>query len=311
MKKRAVIALGGNALIKKGQKGTVYEQFAQTRESTQPIIKLIKQGWDIVITHGNGPQVGAIMIQNKEAAHLTPVMPLGICVAKSQGFIGYMIQQTISNALQKEKIHRSLATLITQVIINPDDPALLNPTKPIGPYYSEEEAKQLQKENITLKKTEKGWRMVVPSPDPISVVESEVIKKLVDQATIVIAAGGGGMPVIEKKDWGLDGYEAVVDKDLTSQKIATAIQADLLVILTDIEKVYINYNTTQQQPLDTISLRDIKKYYKEKQFAEGSMAPKILAAIRFLESGGQKVIISDIDNGWKAIQGKTGTHIVQ
>lgn len=311
MKKRAVIALGGNALIKKGQKGTVYEQFAQTRESTKPIIKLIKQGWDIVITHGNGPQVGAILIQNKEAAHLTPSMPLGICVAKSQGFIGYMIQQTISNALQKENIHKPLTALITQVIIDPNDPALSNPTKPIGPYYSEKEAQQLQKENITMKKTEKGWRMVVPSPDPLSVVESHVIKKLVDQGIIVIAAGGGGMPVIEKKDWGLDGYEAVVDKDLASERIASAIQADLLVILTDIEKVYINYNTAQQQPLDTISLKQIKHYYKQGEFAEGSMAPKILAAIRFLESGGQKVIISDIENGWNAIQGKTGTHIVQ
>jgi carbamate kinase len=311
MKKRAVIALGGNALIKKGQKGTVYEQFAQTRESTQPIIKLIKQGWDIVITHGNGPQVGAILIQNKEAAHLTPVMPLGICVSKSQGFIGYMIQQTISNALQKEKIHRSIAALITQVVIDPEDPALLKPTKPIGPYYSEKEAKQLENEHVTMKKTEKGWRMVVPSPDPISVVESEVIKKLVDQSIIVIAAGGGGMPVIEKKEWGLDGYEAVVDKDLTSQKLATVIHADLLLILTDIEKVYLNFNTASQQPLDIVSLCDIKKYYAEKQFAEGSMAPKILAAIRFLESGGQKVIISNIDNGWEAVQGKTGTHIVQ
>ncbi|MFO7678153.1 MAG: carbamate kinase [Thermoplasmatota archaeon] len=311
MKKRAVIALGGNALVKQGQKGTINEQFANTRESTKSIVKLIKHGWDIVITHGNGPQVGAILIQNKEAAHITPPMPLGICVAKSQGFIGYMIQQCIYNSLQREKINKSVVALITQVIVDPNDPALSNPTKPIGPYYSEHEAKQLEQEKIKMKKTDRGWRMVVPSPDPTCIVEADIIKKMLDDGIIVIATGGGGMPVIDKKGWGLDGVEVVVDKDLASERLASAINADLLLILTDVEKVFLSYNKPQQKPLDTISLNELKKYYQQGHFAEGSMAPKILSAIRFLESGGQKVIISHIDKGWEAVQGKTGTHIVQ
>ena len=311
MKKRAVIALGGNALIKNGQKGTIQEQFENTRESTRSIVQMIKNGWDVVITHGNGPQVGAILLQNKEAKNITPSMPLGICVAESEGLIGYMIQQCLSNTLKREHIDKSVIALITQVIVDEDDPSLSHPTKPIGPYYTEDEAKQMEKDGIKMIKQPRGWRMVVPSPDPQRIVESHIIRQMLDDGIIVIASGGGGMPVVEKEGWGLDGLEAVVDKDLASERLAEAIDADLLLILTEVEKVFLDFGTPDQKALDKVTLNELKKYYKEGQFPEGSMAPKILSAIRFLEAGGRKVIISHIDKGWEAVQEKTGTHIVK
>ena len=311
MKKRAVIALGGNALIKEGQKGTIYEQFSNTRKSAKSIVQMIKNGWDVVITHGNGPQVGAILLQNKEAKNITPSMPLGICVAESEGLIGYMIQQCLSNTLKREHIDKSVIALITQVIVDEDDPSLSHPTKPIGPYYTEDEAKQMEKDGIKMIKQPRGWRMVVPSPDPQRIVESHIIRQMLDDGIIVIASGGGGMPVVEKEGWGLTGLEAVVDKDLASERLAEAIDADLLLILTEVEKVFLNFGTPDQKALDKVTLNELKKYYKEGQFPEGSMAPKILSAIRFLEAGGQKVIISHIDKGWEAVQEKTGTHIVK
>ncbi len=311
MKKKAVIALGGNALIKKGQKGTIYEQFANTRRSAKSIVKMIKEGWDVVITHGNGPQVGAILLQNKVAKDLTPAMPLGICVAESEGLIGYMIQQCLSNALKKEQIEKPVIALITQVIVDQDDPSLTHPTKPIGPYYNEDEANQLRKEGCQMTCQPRGWRMVVPSPDPKQIVEGESIRKMLDEGIIVIASGGGGMPVVEKENGGLDGLEAVIDKDLTAERLAEAVEAELLLILTDVEKVYLHYGTPKQKTLDKISLKELKNYYETNHFPPGSMGPKILAAIRFLESGGKKVIVADIEKGWEALQGETGTLIVR
>ena len=311
MKKKAVIALGGNALIKKGQKGTIYEQFANTRRSTKSIVKMIKEGWDVVITHGNGPQVGAILLQNKVAKDLTPAMPLGICVAESEGLIGYMIQQCLSNALKKEQIEKPVIALITQVIVDQDDPSLSHPTKPIGPYYNEDEAIQLRKEGCQMTRQPRGWRMVVPSPDPKQIVEGESIRKMLDEGIIVIASGGGGMPVVEKENGGLDGLEAVIDKDLTAERLAEAVEAELLLILTDVEKVYLHYGTPKQKTLDKISLKELKNYYEMSHFPPGSMGPKILAAIRFLESGGKKVIVANIEKGWEALHGETGTLIVR
>ena len=311
MKKKAVIALGGNALIKKGQKGTIYEQFANTRRSTKSIVKMIKEGWGVVITHGNGPQVGAILLQNKVAKDLTPAMPLGICVAESEGLIGYMIQQCLSNALKKEQIEKPVIALITQVIVDQDDPSLSHPTKPIGPYYNEDEAIQLRKEGCQMTRQPRGWRMVVPSPDPKQIVEGESIRKMLDEGIIVIASGGGGMPVVEKENGGLDGLEAVIDKDLTAERLAEAVEAELLLILTDVEKVYLHYGTPKQKTLDKISLKELKNYYETGQFPPGSMGPKILAAIRFLESGGKKVIVANIEKGWEALHGETGTLIVR
>lgn len=311
MKEKAVIALGGNALIKEGQEGTIYEQFANTRNISESIVKIINEGWDVVVTHGNGPQVGAILLQNDLAKDVTPPMPLGICVAESEGFIGYMIQQCISNALKKANIDRSVVTLITQVLVDENDPSFTNPTKPIGPYYSDEEVEEIEQEGFQVKKEVHGWRIVVPSPDPKSIVEGEIINRMLDDDIIVIASGGGGMPVIEKEGWGLDGLEAVIDKDLASERLAEAINAELLLILTNVEKVYLNYNKPEQKQLDNITLEDLKKYYAEGHFPAGNMGPKILAAIRFLESGGKKVIITDVEKGWEAFKGETGTHITK
>jgi carbamate kinase len=311
MKRRAVIALGGNALIKKGQKGTIYEQFVNTRESCRSIVQMIKANWDVVITHGNGPQVGALVLQNQAAKDITPEMPLGICVAESEGLIGYMVQQCLSNALKREQITKPVIALITQVIVDPNDPSLTRPSKPIGPYYKEEEAIQMLKQGASMTRLPRGWRMVVPSPDPIRIVEGEIIKKMLDEGIIVIASGGGGMPVIEKEGWGLDGLEAVVDKDLAAERLAEAVQAQVLLILTDVEKVYLKYNTPTQQPLDHVTFAELREHYMNGEFPEGSMGPKILAALRFIEYGGELVIISNIEQGWEALQGKTGTHITK
>jgi len=311
MPKKAVIALGGNALIKEHQEGTIYEQFANTREIAKSIVKIIKDGWDVVITHGNAPQVGAILLQNDLARDITPPMPLGICVAESEGLIGYMIQQCLDNALKRAKVDKPVVALITQVLVDEDDPSFKNPTKPIGPYYKEEEIQEIIEEGFKVKEQPDGWRIVVPSPDPKSIVESDIINKMLDDNVVVIASGGGGMPVIEKEGWGLDGLEAVIDKDLASERLAEAIKADILIILTNVEKVYLNYGKKDEKSLDKVKLEDIKKYKEQGHFPEGSMGPKILAAIRFLESGGKKVIISHVDKGWEAYKEETGTHITK
>lgn len=309
--KTAVVALGGNALIKEGQKGDIHEQFANTREVSKHIVKMIKKDWRIILTHGNGPQVGAILLQNNLSRDVLPPMPLGVCVAESQGLIGYMIQQCLSNALKDEDIDLPVVSLITQVLVDKNDPSFKNPTKPIGPYYQDKDIERLKQDGYQLKEFSKGWRIVVPSPDPKSVIEKDAIKKLIDEKILVIAAGGGGMPVIKKKDWGLDGVEAVVDKDLASERLAENINTDVLLILTNVEKVFLNYSTDKQKPLEKVKLPEIKKYYKQGHFPPGNMGPKILAAIRFLESGGKKVIISHVEKGWQALNGETGTHITR
>lgn len=309
--KTAVIALGGNALIKEGQEGGIHEQFANTREVSKHIVNIIKKDWKITLTHGNGPQVGAILLQNNLSRDILPSMPLGVCVAESQGLIGYMIQQCLANALQKEKIKMPVASIITQVIVDIDDPSFKNPTKPIGPYYEKKDLKRLKQDGYNLKKFSKGWRIVVPSPDPKSIVEKDVIKKLIDEKILVVASGGGGMPVVKKKNFGLDGVEAVVDKDLASERLAENINAELLFILTNVEKVCINFNKENQKALDDVSLKEIKRYYEKGHFPPGNMGPKILAAIRFLESGGKKVIISHVEKAYQAFNGETGTHITK
>lgn len=307
--KQAVVALGGNAFIKKGQKGDIHEQFANTREMCKVIVNMIQDGWNPLLTHGNGPQVGSILLQNNKTRDLLPPMPLGICVAETEGFMGYMIQQSLKNALTNANIKKSIVTIITQVLVDEDDPSMKNPSKPIGPFYNEQESKLLLKDGYQITKQVNGYRIVVPSPDPISVVETDVIKKLIDEDVIVIAGGGGGLPVINKKNWGLDGVEAVVDKDLVSEQLAEAINADLLLMLTNVEYVYLNFNSESQQTLTQCNIAEIEKYYNKGHFPAGSMGPKILASIRFLRQGGKKVIITDVDHAINALQGKTGTHI--
>ncbi len=311
MKNRAVVALGGNALVKEGQDGNIYDQFENTREATQSIVKMVKEGWEVVITHGNGPQVGAIFLQNEHSKDITPPMPLGICVAESEGYIGYMIQQCLSNMLRKENVIKPVIALITQVLVDSNDDTIKNPTKPIGPYYNDKNKEKLIKQGYKLIRQKDGWRIVVPSPDPKAIVEGEIIKKMLEDEIIVIASGGGGMPVIEQEGWGLNGLEAVIDKDLASERLAEAVNADLLFILTNVEYIYINYNTPQEKALKNIKIDELKKYYDKGYFPTGSMGPKVLSAIRFFEAGGKKVIISSVEKGWDAFKGRTGTQITK
>lgn len=298
MRKIAVVALGGNALLRGNEIGTIQQQERNTYDTCINLIKLLKQDYNIVITHGNGPQVGNIMLRN-EAGYNTfkiPKMPLDICVADSQGGIGYMIERQMKNILAGNKIRKNVVTLVTQILVDRNDPAFENPSKPIGPFYLKEEADLLAKTNNFVFKEDarkRGWRRVVASPEPKDILNKKVIKELVRRGNIVIAAGGGGVPVYQDKNKMLHGIEAVIDKDLASALLANEIEADEFFILTDVPKVYINFNKPNQQQLDIIKVSDAKKYYEAGEFGAGSMGPKILAAISFVEHGGKETVITE------------------
>ena len=315
--KTAVIALGGNALLKPEDKGTYEEQMRNVRESAKHLASIIEMGYDVIFTHGNGPQVGNILLQNEIAGKQgIPAMPLDVCVAESQGLIGYMIQQALTNELIKRGINRPVTSLIVQVVVDGNDPAFENPTKPIGPFYSEEEAKRLMKERGWVMREDKargGWRRVVPSPKPIDIVEKSAIKRLIfgkSPGEIIIAAGGGGIPVIRTPD-GYKGVDAVIDKDRASALLAKLIDERLFIILTAVDHVYINYGKDGERALEIVTLDEIKEYYEEGHFPPGSMGPKIEAAIDFLENGGEEVIITSPENLENAIRKKGGTHILR
>jgi len=304
------IALGGNALLQYGQKGTFEEQLANARLTAKQIVELIKRGYKVVITHGNGPQVGAILLQQEAGSSQVPAMPLHACGAMSQGLIGYMIQQSLINELRKAGIDMPVVTVITQVLVDRNDRAFKNPTKFIGPWYSEEEAKEKDKLGWVMKyDVGKGWRRVVPSPDPIKQVEIEAIRRMVDSGIIVIASGGGGIPVVDERE--LEGVDAVIDKDLAGERLASSLGAEVFMILTDVEKVAINFKKENQKFLDTLTLEEAKKYYEEGHFPPGNMGPKVLAAIRFVERTGKTAIITSLDKATDALDGKTGTRIIR
>lgn len=306
-----VIALGGNALIKRGQKGTVHEQFANAREALSDVVELIKQGYKAVITHGNGPQVGNIVIRTEAALGKAYDVPLGVAVAESEGEIGYMLQQTLQNKLRAAGIEKGVVTLLTQVVADRNDPQLKNPSKPIGPFYSKEEIERVKDRGIKIiEDAGRGYRRVVPSPVPLDIVEKKTIMKLIEQDVVVIAAGGGGMPVFIDEKGNYEGIDGVVDKDFATAVLGEKIGAKTMVILTSVEFAFLNFNTPKQEPIEKIRLSEAKNYLKEGHFAEGSMAPKIRASIQFLERGGEKVIITAIDKLLKAMEGKTGTVIV-
>jgi len=309
VKETIVVALGGNAILRPGQKGTAEDQFANVKATCERIARMVKQGYRVVVTHGNGPQVGNILIQNLHSQDLVPAMPLDVCGAKSQGLIGYMIQQSLRNELAKEGLNTPVVTVLTQVIVDENDPAFQNPTKPIGPFYTEEEAKRYAKERGETWKEDsgRGWRKVVPSPLPVEIVEKFSISALIREGAVVIAAGGGGIPVIQKGNT-LHGIEAVIDKDLASSKLARDIKADILMILTDVERVAINYRTPSEAYLTAITVDEAKKYMDEGQFGAGSMGPKVQAAIDFA-SCGKTSIIASLTRSLDALEGKTGTTI--
>ncbi|MFC1734025.1 carbamate kinase [Bacteroidota bacterium] len=297
MKKLAVVAFGGNALLSGDQEGTIGEQEQNAYDTCTKLLVLIKKKYNIVITHGNGPQVGNILLANTAGnkLHGLPDMPLDISVAYSQGFIGYVIEQQLRNVLKKNDMDRDIITIITQVLVSKDDPAFQKPTKPIGPYYTKEEADKISKETKSAFAEDprgRGWRKVVASPRPISISNQKSIERLARDGQIVIAVGGGGIPSYFVKPNKLQGIDAVIDKDLASSLLAVQIRATKLFILTDIPKVCLNFNTPQEKALDRITLEEANKYLKEGHFAEGSMAPKIRAAINFVENTGNDTIIT-------------------
>jgi carbamate kinase len=311
MKKTAVVALGGNAIGTTG-KEDIHEQFANTRKSLVGIVELIKEGYNLAITHGNGPQVGNALLRVERTMDAIPALPLGVIVADTEGGMGYMIEQSLQNRFFQEGIPRKVVTIVTQVIVNRDDPSIKNPTKPIGPFYTKEQAERLAKRYhwIVREDSGRGFRRVVPSPIPREIVEKDVIKSLVASGVIVIAAGGGGAPVYIEDDGAFEGVDAVVDKDRASAILAQNIGAEILVILTTVDKVCLNYKKPDEKPLSWISLSDAKRYLSEGHFPPGSMGPKIEAAIQFLESGGGQVVITSLELVKDALEGKTGTKII-
>ncbi|TET19584.1 MAG: carbamate kinase [Candidatus Cloacimonadota bacterium] len=309
--KKAVIALGGNALIKKGQKGNIHEQFANARDSLSGIVDLIQEGYNIAITHGNGPQAGAELIKNECARKETPPLPLGCIDAETEGWMGYMIEQSLQNRLRREQIKRTVVTIITQVIVDRNDPSLKKPSKFVGPSYNKETIDDVLDRGWVIKiDKSRGFRRVVPSPKPIEIVEKEAIKHLVDLGIIVIAAGGGGIPVYIQDDGTYEGIDAVIDKDRASAVLARDIEAELLVILTDIDAVYLRYNTPEAQQIRKMDVKKAQKYLEAGEFPAGTMKPKIEAAIDFLKSGGKEVIIGPLHQAKAAVDKLSGTLIV-
>ncbi|MCD6348404.1 MAG: carbamate kinase [Candidatus Korarchaeota archaeon] len=309
MRKLIAIALGGNALLQYGQKGTFEEQLANARKTSKQLVELIRRGYKLVVTHGNGPQVGAILLQQEAGASQVPSMPLHACGAMSQGLIGYMIQQSLINELRAAGIDMPVATVVTQVLVDRRDQAFQNPTKFIGPWYPEDVAKQKQEQGWVMKyDVGKGWRRVVPSPDPIGQVEIEAIRRMVDAGVLVIASGGGGIPVVDERE--LEGVDAVIDKDLAGERLATSLGAEIYMILTDVEKVAINFKKPNQRFLDVMTLEEARRYYEEGHFPPGNMGPKVKAAMRFAERTGNIAIITSLDKVVEALEGKTGTRII-
>ncbi len=314
-KKIAVVAIGGNSLIKDEKHKTVEDQYLAAKETTHHIADMIEAGWDVAIGHGNGPQVGFILRRSEIAAKVEGMheVPLDVCGADSQGAIGYALQQTLQNELYKRGIKKPVATVVTQVLVDKDDPAFKNPTKPIGSFMDEAEAKRREKEMdwAVVEDAGRGWRRVVASPLPKEVVELESVQTLINAGTVVITVGGGGIPVIDKGKGEYAGTAAVIDKDYASSLLARLIKADLLIISTAVEKVALNFGKPEQKWIDRMTLAEAKKYLAEgTHFAKGSMAPKIQAIIWFLEGGGKQALITDPQNIGRALKGETGTWIV-
>lgn len=314
-KQVAVVAIGGNSLIKDKNHQTVEDQYLAAKETCLHIADMIEAGWDVAIGHGNGPQVGFILARS-EIAHKVEGMhevPLDVCGADSQGAIGYALQQNLQNELHRRGIKKPVCTVVTQVAVDKKDPAFQNPTKPIGGFMDESEAKQRAKDQgwNVVEDSGRGWRRVVASPIPIEVVELDSVKTLIDKGVIVVTVGGGGIPVVKDEKGNYEGTAAVIDKDYASSLLARLIKADLLIISTAVEKVALNFGKPDQRWIDQMTLAEAKKYLAEgTHFAKGSMAPKIQAIIWFLEAGGKKALITDPQNIGRALKGETGTWII-
>jgi len=313
-KKLVVVALGGNAILQPGQRGTFDEQMKNVHTTCEQLAQMVESGkYKIVVTHGNGPQVGNLLLQNEAGKDVAAPMPLFVCGAESQGLIGLMIQQNLGNLLAEHgKGEIPIATVVTQVVVDKNDDAFANPSKPVGPFYSEEEAKALQSEKgyDVREDAGRGWRRVVPSPNPIEINEKVAIRQLVDARSIVIASGGGGIPVV-RENGKLQGVDAVIDKDLAGERLAVDVGAPIFMVLTDVDSVRLNYNTPDEKALSEVTVEEAKAYAAEGHFAKGSMEPKVRAAIRFVEAGGEKAIITSLDKAFDALEGRAGTTITK
>lgn len=313
-RKLAVVAIGGNSLIKNKDHKTVPDQYAAAKETCYHITDMIAQGWDVAISHGNGPQVGFIL-RRSEIAHKVAGMhevPLDFCGADSQGALGYTLQQNLYNEFKRRGMRKAVTTVVTQVLVNRDDPAFQNPSKPIGSFLEEEEARERVERDgwAVVEDAGRGWRRVVPSPYPQRIIELDAIRGLLGDGVVTIAVGGGGIPVIQDEDGDMVGVEAVIDKDHASALLARAIEANLFLIPTAVEVVYLNYDKPTQKPIDTMTVPEARRYVEEGHFAKGSMLPKIEAAIYYLRHGGKEVIITNPENIARALRGETGTRIV-
>ncbi len=308
-----VVALGGNAILQRGQRGTAREQLKNLQNTASQIAQLIGEGYRVVITHGNGPQVGNILIQNELGETKVPGMPMDICGAQSQGMIGYMLQMSIGNALRERGIDVPVTSIVTQTLVDRHDPAFRNPTKPVGPFRDHQYAVYRQDAfgEKWIEDSGRGWRRVVPSPDPKAIVEALSIKRLVEVGHAVISVGGGGIPVVLGDSGHMEGVEAVVDKDLGAERLANAVGAGILLILTDVRGAALDYGTPQERLLGAVGLDDLKKYDKEGHFRAGSMGPKVKAITRFVERGGNTGIIASLDEALPALAGETGTRLTK
>ncbi|MFO7896418.1 MAG: carbamate kinase [Candidatus Cloacimonadales bacterium] len=314
MEKKAVLALGGNAIIAAGQKGTIAEQFKNTRDSLGGVVELIERGYRLAITHGNGPQVGNLLIQQLAGIekNISP-LPLGVLNSATEGTMGYMIEQSLQNRLRDHKIAKDVITIVSQVQVDKNDPSIADPSKPVGPFFDKANADKYAKEYgwTMIEDAGRGYRQVVASPKPVDIVQAATIKELVDEGKIVIACGGGGIPFYIDAKGHFEGIDAVIDKDYASALLARKIEADLLVILTGVDRVAINFGKPEQADLDSMNLAEAKKHLADNQFPKGSMGPKIAAAIDFIERGGKEVLITSIEKIVEAFEGKTGTRIHQ
>jgi carbamate kinase len=312
MSKLAVVAIGGNSLIKDEAHKSVPDQFAAVRETSVHIAEMIAQGWNVVVTHGNGPQVGFILLRSEYSRSVLHTVPLDSCGADTQGAIGYMIQQSLHNEFLRRGIQRQCVTVVTQVLVDRNDPALHHPSKPIGSFYREEDAraKMTQEGWSMVEDAGRGWRRVVASPQPQEIIERNAIEVLIQSGFIVVAVGGGGIPVVRDEAGDLAGIDGVIDKDLASSLLATTLHADLLLISTAVEKASLHFNKPNQQDLDTISLSEARRYYDEGHFAKGSMGPKVRAIINYLEKGGRAALITMPETIGRALSGQTGTWIM-
>jgi carbamate kinase len=306
-----LIAVGGNSLIRAGEKGTVAEQLANARHTAAAIIGLIRDGYHLVVTHGNGPQVGAQLLRSERAADQVPGQTLDVCGAASQGEIGYMLAQSLRDELAATGLQTPVASLVTQTVVSSSDPAMKHPTKPIGPFYSRsqaEERKRLLGWEI-VEDAARGYRRVVPSPEPIEIVELQVIRSLVNQGVLVVACGGGGIPVV-RENGGLRGVEAVIDKDRASALLASQLGVDVFAISTDTDYVYLDYKKPTQRPLVRVTASELEQHHRAGQFPPGNMGPKVESALQFLRAGGKEVVITSYVHLCEALAGRAGTHIV-